>query len=502
MNNAQLPLDDAMPGRPILARWVICGTLRLETAMHLGGKTSERVDKTVLRDARDGGPLLPGTTLAGALRNALADRLVGYGVEEPVSVSRLFGGGRGDDDGAQSPLIVFDAIGRFPEGQGSEIRDGVAISPTTGTAEDNKKYDYEVLPAGTSFPIRLDLLVANASQEKEQVEALATSLDALSDGETAFGAKRSRGLGRVSATWTARRFDLTTPAGWMAWAQADHEFPHNTADEDFSALDALRAAAPESLTALTVLTDARQRVVLELHLKVEGDVLIRSPGASPDAPDVSHLTSGGSPILSGTSLGGALRSQALRIARLVRHRKGDGDRLIDELFGPRFEGQRPPPGLKLFASRLRVGEAVIKGGSSPRQTRVAIDRFTQGVIPTALFDEQVQSGGEACVQLELRDPRAGELGLLLLVLKDLLSGELPVGGASAVGRGVLTGAARLTFYDGDDTEPRSAIIRPGSSPAGDAAAEIEAAIQQFVEPSSVNHEVEVAAGVIEEGVSQ
>ncbi|MGE3524769.1 MAG: RAMP superfamily CRISPR-associated protein, partial [Gemmatimonadales bacterium] len=146
----QNPLNDAMSPRPLAARWVIRGTLTLETALHLGGEGGEQVDMPVLRDARDGKPLLPGTTLAGALRSALADRLAGYGEPELPEVAALFGGARGDDDGSQSPLIVFDALGEMPPGQGVEIRDGVAISPATGIAEDHKKYDYEVLPAGTT----------------------------------------------------------------------------------------------------------------------------------------------------------------------------------------------------------------------------------------------------------------------------------------------------------------------------------------------------------------
>src|SRR5690606_26619435 len=104
-------------------------------------------------------PHLPGTTFAGALRSALADHLAGYGEVEPPQIAALFGGARGDDDGSQSPLIVFDALGHLPEGHGVEIRDGVAISPTTGIAEKGKKYDYEVLPAGTTFPVRVDLLL-------------------------------------------------------------------------------------------------------------------------------------------------------------------------------------------------------------------------------------------------------------------------------------------------------------------------------------------------------
>ena len=433
MTQINRTLDDAMPHRPIHARWVICGNLRLETAMHLGGEATERVDMPVLRDPRGGAPLLPGTTLAGALRSALADRLVGYGAEEPGGVPALFGGGRGVDDGDQSPLIVFDALGRLPEDQGVEIRDGVAISATSGTAEDHKKYDYEVIPSGTIFPVRLDLVVPERDTEKELVQGLAAVLDALADGRTALGAKRSRGLGRVSATWVARRFDLTSPEGWVAWVMSDHEAPLGAFESGTSAVEALQAQCPDAWGPVQLPADARRHVLVDLHLELVGDLLVRSPGRSPDAPDVSHLHSGGGPILPGTSLAGVLRAHALRVARLVRHRQDDGGRWVDRLFGPRFEGQRPPPGFELFASRLRIADASIHGGRSPTQTRVATDRFTQGTIPTALFDERVQDGGQVRVRLELRDSRPGELGLFLLVIKDLLSGELPVGGASAFG---------------------------------------------------------------------
>ena len=491
MTQPRRTLDDAMPGRQIYARWVICGNLRLETAMHLGGEATERVDMPIFRDPRDGAPLLPGTTLAGALRNALADRLAGYGAEEPGAVSALFGGGRGVEDGNQSPTIVFDALGRLPEGQGTEIRDGVAISATSGTAEDHKKYDYEVIPAGTIFPVRLDLVVPEGDTEEGLVKSLAAAIDALTSGGTAFGAKRSRGLGRVSATWAARRFDLTSAEGWVDWVTSDHETPLGAVEGRTSAIEVLQAQCPAELGRLQPPADARRHVLVDLYLELVEDLLIRSPGSSPDAPDVSHLRSAGAPIVPGTSLAGVLRAHALRVARLVRHRQDDGERWVDRLFGPRFQGQRPPPDFEFFASRLRVGEAVIHGGRSRRQARVAIDRFTQGTIPTALFDEQVQEGGRVRVRLELRNPRPGELGLLLLVIKDLLSGDLPVGGASAVGRGVVTGSATLTFHDGAKTAPCSVSLAPHESPTGEAAAKmIDAAIRQFHEAPKLHEDAQ------------
>lgn len=485
---SQKLLNDAMPPRPLCARWVIRGTLTLETALHLGGEGTERVDMPVLRDPRDGRPLLPGTTFAGALRNALADCLAGYGRVEPPEVAVLFGGARGDDGGSQSPLIVFDALGDLPDGHGIEIRDGVAISPTTGIAEDHKKYDYEVLPPGTTFAVRLDLLLPSPPSpsgaqpsEKELLEYLSAALDAFTHAQNGFGAKRSRGLGRVSALWTAKRFSLESPEGWLEWVLSDHERPFAATPDRASIVDALEAAAPEDVKPLSLPGDARTRVVIDLDLRVGHDILVRSPGTDPDAPDVSHLHSGGTAILPGTSLAGALRAQALRIAKLVRRDEKDATLWIDRLFGPRFEGQRPPGKSQPRASRLRVGEARLDDSKAQRQTRVAIDRFTGGVVDTALFDEQTEVGGRVTVRLELRNPQKGELGLVLLVLKDLLDGSLPVGGTASVGRGVLRGSATVTWYEGDGTTPRSAGIQPGSQPGGAAAAAIDEAIRAFHE---------------------
>jgi len=489
---SQNPLKDPMPPRPLAARWVVRGTLTIETALHLGGEGAERVDMPVLRDPREGKPLLPGTTFAGALRSALADRLAGYGQLEPPEVAALFGGARGDDDGSQSPLVIFDALGDLPNAHGVEIRDGVAISPATGIAEDRKKYDYEVLPAGTTFPIRLDLLLpapitgrgGTQREEKALLECLAAALAAFTHGENGFGAKRSRGLGRVSARWTARRFSLESPEGWMEWVVSDHKRPFTATPDQACIRDALETAAPEDLRPLSLPGDARTRIVIDLDLQVGHDILVRSPGRDPVAPDVSHLQSGGTAILPGTSLAGVIRTQALRIAKLVRDGKNDdgkndAEAWIERLFGPRFEGQRPSERLSPRASRLRFSEARLDGSQPQRQTRVAIDRFTQGVVDTALFDEQTDVGGRATVRLELRNAKHGELGLVLLVLKDLLDGSLPVGGTASVGRGVLRGSATVTWYDGAGITPRSAEIQATTPPAGDAAAHIDEAIRAF-----------------------
>jgi hypothetical protein len=59
----------------------------------------------------------------------------------------------------------------------------------------------------------------------------------------------------------------------------------------------------------------------------------------------------------------------------------------------------------------------------------------------------------------LRDPEPGELGLILLVLRDLLAGEVAIGGTSSVGRGRFHGTGILHLEDG-----RSIPLDPTASP--------------------------------------
>ena len=75
---------------------------------------------------------------------------------------------------------------------------------------------------------------------------------------------------------------------------------------------------------------------------------------------------------------------------------------------------------------------------------MAIDRFTGGALDKALFDESPARpvpGARAAVQFELRldEPTDGEAGVLLLAVRDLLLGDISLGGEGAVGRGVVRG---------------------------------------------------------------
>ncbi len=472
-----LTLSDPGKVRTISARWVITAELVLLTATRLGGRSGSPVDMPVLRDALTGSPLLTGSTLAGAVRAYLTDRLAGYGRDEPKQVATLFGGSRGVDEGTQSPLVVFDSIGSL-NGAPVEIRDGVKIDGVHGTAADNKKFDGEVLPAGTTFPVRFELVIADTKSEIELIGLLAHALAGLSDGEVALGARRSRGMGRLeSRCWKAKRFDLSSASGWLEWLMSDAKQPlasiEQTHDSACASLAGIGAVA-------TPLNDVRERVRIEATLAFTGGLLVRSPGRTADAPDVIHLKSANQSVLPGTSLAGALRNRAYRIARVVHVDENIARQRVEDLFGPELQGNNDS-NFQPQASRLRVSENVVRGGLRQRPTRIRIDRFTQGVFESALFDEEPDYGGNVLVTLELRNPTHADIGFLLLLTKDLMTGDVAVGGTASVGRGTARGAAQLQCLGGPHNG-RRITLNPNQPLPPDDMSFVDDAIEAFHSP--------------------
>lgn len=404
----------------------------------------------------------------------------------------LFGSYSGDKKGGQSPLIVHDALGIASD---YEMRDGVRIDPETRTAEDEKQFDFELLAAGSSFDLRFELLIgepkSGASADELRAHrdrllcALATALDGLTERETmpgglkkseiTLGARKRRGFGRCSVNgWTVRRYDLRNRAGLLAWLAEDRGSDNDPWAARVELVE--RELITDALGGIQLLPDNRRRVFLVAEFALDGSLMVRSgapDGESEHAPDMVHLHSPRpnargelkpQPILAGTSWAGALRSRATQIAFTLA---GDANRarateLLDGLFGPaeikaKMHGKKEESPVK--ASRIEIAETEIQGGRQLEQTRIKVDRFTGGAFESALFGEQPLFGNDGTrlrLELSLRQPvvadgindakreaeaqtRQAEIGLLLLLLKDLCSGDLPLGGENGIGRGRLRG---------------------------------------------------------------
>jgi CRISPR-associated protein Csm3 len=220
----------------LTARLRLTGKLVTSTALRIGSGDAgfDGVDLPVLKDA-GGAPFIPGASLKGALRSTIealvrgADRrAVGLWACDPLAdkdtplvakscghhergdrlsvdldahcaVCRLFG-----SHVVASHVRFCDArllrsasdreAGRMPV----EIRDGVSIDRDLRRVYGSHKFDFEVVSPGAMFA--LEVFVENP--QPWLMGLLAMGLDQLAEGFTALGGFTSRGLGRVSFTWS------------------------------------------------------------------------------------------------------------------------------------------------------------------------------------------------------------------------------------------------------------------------------------------------------------
>lgn len=449
--------------RKITERWFIEGVLELATPTSLSnGDDDPLVDLPIVVDALEGRALLTGASLAGALRAYLVDF-------DPDYAMALFGGMRGDPEGAQSSLIVEDALGDKPI---IELRDGVSIDPATRTAKEKERYDRQLLAAGTTFGLGFELILTERDDAATVKAALAQALHGLQAGDIRLGGRKRRGYGQCAVTaWRAWRYDLGEPESFKGWLAHGRQMPvdNQKAPWDWTPTTGGGGILDwPALAGVDKMTRADELFSLSADFAIDGAVLIRHGFEAETGPDVSHLRSRRDgkdvPVMSGTSLAGVIRAQALRIARTMAggdeagNKRADG--LVRGMFGymqkpeelPRAKDGRRPDRRKLrkHAGRVTIDESTIAGQTDLVQTRVKIDRFTGGAFESALFAEQPAFGGGFTLKLALREPADAEVGLLLLVLKDLWTGFLPVGGSSSVGRGRLKGARAAVGYGGKE----------------------------------------------------
>jgi CRISPR/Cas system CSM-associated protein Csm3 (group 7 of RAMP superfamily) len=105
--------------------------------------------------------------------------------------------------------------------------------------------------------------------------------------------------------------------------------------------------------------------------------------------------------------------------------------------------------------KITVEETIIDGYPEEVQTRIKIDRFTGGAMEGALLETKPlfsqKNGKMINLKITIRDYEAHEAGLMLLVLKDLWTADLPIGGEKAIGRGVLEGRHAEIKWDSEES---------------------------------------------------
>ena len=483
---------------------IITATLVFDTALHVGvGRDEAGMDAPLRRD-EVGAIVLPGTAIAGVLRaqaTRLAPRLDLAGADPCVAlqaegspsgvraasrppcdcvVCRLFGDRVPTDvpggvSARASALWVFDA--KLHPSTPTYVRDRVGIDRASRSAAraSRVKNDIEIVPAGARFAVRMQL---DATGEEEEI-LLAATLGEWAAGRAWLGSNSARGLGHATLQDLAsHRPALDTPAAVLAWLRDEDRRSGARPDPQW-----YTAHREQAHACLRTEIEAPEWISARIELSFDSYFLSHDPVAAamlgvdlaPLADGIPGSETSLAPVLTGSSIRGALRSRAERIARTLvsstsedsadflrrcpacapnadehsaltrcdRRLVSDKDR--DEA-APDIEHEQLCLACRLFGStawgsRLRISDARLDGESSWRLLDyLAVDRFTGGALRTAKFDAVALTRPTFVFDVHFEQPEPWELGWLAWLMRDLHEGLVDFG----YGRSKAFGRARAT----------------------------------------------------------
>lgn len=498
-----------------VTRYELTVHLVTDAPLHSGGidevvdRRRDPEDRTTVarRFARDGHgrPVLTGRSVKGALRAACQRFLEDHGNAVRLTkrdLQQLWGDDGTRGAGSAAPLrasaITVHTVELPIEGyEGNEehkimlpTRMGNAIDRYWGSAGDTALFKHEYLPRGKELALTItaeaglpdDVEVPQgdvAPPGPEQVEKLFSLIIGLiKDGRVAFGGRQNAGWGRVALSdsekaWTLTKAEPGSRAGLEEW---------------------LSGAGGRSVDVAPVDCGGSGRMRIEITWDSPTGILVAEPQDDGSGEGVDAGAADGSPgeaegadseetkparplragpeetdpiVLPGSSVRGALRTRATRIARTILLAKKDPSTVADWSGAGVHEQLAQDPSLvrDLFGSTTHRGALTVldtlaaEDGPSRKVTHNAGDRWTGGVADALLYSEEVYDSTWNSIVLELdldrllTNARAG-LGepdgqedsrgedrsraafcLLGLVLAELAAGTLPLGSRGTRGMG-------------------------------------------------------------------
>jgi len=314
-----------------------------------------------------------------------------------------------------------------------------------------------VLERGNEFSFRIEITLRENNFAPSQIEeVLYLLLTALKEEKIRIGAKTRRGFGKIKLSdLKLLILDMNKSEDRKRWIDFDWDFEGNPALEELNHNLLEKKEFP--------ITSIKVRFSLPYSL------IIKHYSSDPDElhtnylqVDTVHLHSAGNPVIPGTSWTGALRHAIKNIAREIGKQE-KVEKLIKRLFGEVEEGSK-----EKRASRIYIEESIIKNVKLASYTRNKVDRFTGGVVESALFDEApVFNQGEAKVELnmQIRSAKDEEIGLVLLGIRELWYGLQSVGGDANIGSRILKGEQlfinnkQINFLENEDKHYLDALTR-------------------------------------------
>lgn len=430
---------------------------------------------------------IPGSSLKGFLRSFMDSRIANHSlIEVAFGYQKEASSAEGRGEGLGGAVTVWDTRIAEPEALPESVADPywdrtratcvgshVVLDRRTRTASDELLFYEEYVPAGIGFDVTL--LVEGGELEGWTVDdiagALLAGLDELRDSPARMGASNADGWGHLE--WkpkAVRRMCDKAIANWLS--EPGSPLVDHLAPADAAPLLTLGKAILDRKSTATV--DFKIDLHFASPFLVNDPSRVKQESGSSDQPNHTPLKApGGGPLLPASSMRGALRSQAERIARTlgmtvckpagkrserppaVKTRQ-DFDKLdaVGRLFGA--------PG---WRSAVRVSDFTLAPespdpGDPRRQEFVAIDRFTGGGADKLKFNADAFTPA-GCEGFTLRGALSLDIGRLALLtdgasgwwneplhllaytLRDLCEGDIPVGFGRSKGYGACTAQVKL-----------------------------------------------------------
>ena len=499
-----------------VTRYELTVHLVTDAPLHSGG-IDEVVDRrrdpdkrtTVARRfARDGRgrPVLTGRSVKGALRVACQRFLEEHGDAVRLTereLRQLWGDDGTRGAGSAAPLrasaITVHTVELPTEGyEGDEehkivlpTRMGNAIDRYWGSAGDTALFEHEYLPRGKELALTVTAEAGLPDGVEvpqgdvpppgpEQVEKLfALIIGLIKDGRVAFGGRQNAGWGRVALSdskkaWTLTKAEPGSRTGLEEWLSGAGGRLVDVDPVDCEGSGRMRIEITwDSPTGILVAEPPQEDGFQE---DSDAGAADGSPGEaegmdSEETKPARPLRAGpeeSDPIvLPGSSVRGALRTRATRIARTILLAKKDPNTEADWSGAGVHEQLAHDPSLvrDLFGSTTHRGALTVldtlaaEDGPSRKVTHNAGDRWTGGVADGLLYSEEVYDSTWNSIVLELdldrllTNARAGleepdgqedsqgedrsraAFCLLGLVLAELAAGTLPLGSRGTRGMG-------------------------------------------------------------------
>lgn len=454
-------------------RHIVRLTVEAATPLAVGtGKSCDILtDAPVAKDV-NGLPYIPATSIAGVLRHAM-------GLTDDQTEGNPFGyiskSDDNDDSGHGSDIIFTDAVmvgknGKALDGiqdidwndefyryfQDLPVRQHVRIDHK-GTAENNGKFDNEVVYKGTRFVFEIELM-----SEKDDKEHIEKAIGHLRYSTLRIGGGTRKGYGKLSIVDCRQAsLNLSNPEDLEKYLNKSSSLA-----EDWAGFT--KISVIESL-------DYSKWTHYQLKLKPLDFFMFGSGMGDSDADNVyvsELIVSWGSDdkpyidkdkeckpqkrvLIPGSSVKGAIAHRTAyhynkikgNFAENYKDKEkreeitGSNNKAVAEIFG-KVDGD------KFTRGRILIDD-VIKGQAEPKSKPFfhnKIDQFTGGTMDGALFQEKViyDKDTEYTFDIYVENSALADDDIkkaFVQSLRDICTGLLPLGGITNRGNGIFTGTA-------------------------------------------------------------